>query len=755
MDTIRRYQANWQADKVRDPLSSMDLEILNKISIFSGHTKVFSCVLNYDKNSRIHLSSVDFLSTSSNRMQKYSFEYYKYNLVPKDYMTWEFDYWGYYNGIKCVLPLTDSSLQPNPAYSKCGMLTKLTFPTGGYLCIDYEQNSYCTYVDKNRQLCERLYESQMTGGLRVSRLACYEKEKLVLSKTYKYESNDGLSSGVLHALPILRCKWQAMIFPCNSGNSSLGEVETQRLVSMVPLSNSFGSHIGYSRVKEINADNTYAIKTFNNEAQVFADPFVFSVTGNNVWNPYNTHSERGYLCGKILSETKFDARGTKLAETSYEYTSDDLYNQSHYTLTTNISERKLPSATCHVGTIYKMYYPKISISKQTTKTLMGNAWITDVRTFTYSDREIDYVSSANKTFKSNVRLLEEELTQRGSNKLRNEYKYPYDDIGTNYYLSLQHYFPLTGVKTYYNGQLIKGRKTIFGKSQNHYLPMFDVAFKGSESVVDTIVKYKGYDNAYRLVDAIDEQGVRRMFYWRSHDKLEAIVDNGSDMLSLKKMARNADQMFASHAEVFGSEPVNVTACIYNNRGQIAEIASANRQTTSFRYDDAARLAEVYDGKGQKISQYAYNNVMSDPRTNEIYNDTKDWMRQLELGENYFPVLEDAATNVAKITSLRYMVNRKEVEITYRLPLNSPGASLKLYAEYPEYEGIVIARILPQGGGLHTCKVDVSSIIAEKDPTFDPAPFNVYKTLIVELFQFGVLKDSQKVTADDASLPYVE
>lgn len=764
-EELRPFQANPQANKTLDPLSSMDLQVLDKITISNGRTKVFSCTLNYDKKNRIHLSSIDFLSTSSNKMQTYLFDYFKYDLVPKDYMTRQFDFWGYYNGVDYTSPGSNPPLQANPVFSKYGMLTKLTFPTGGCLSIDYEQNTYSAYVEDKRRFGKCLNSSEITGGLRVSRLACHDKGKLILSKTYKYELSNGLSSGVLHAIPKPTCHWKTEIVPNPNyysaigyyySYSAIGYVTTQRIASLIPLSNSFGSHIGYSQVKEINADNTCTIKNYNDETRVYDDPFVFSVMDTSTWSPYDKYSERGYLYGRLLSETKYSADGTKLAEISYEYTSDALYNQNHYTLATNISRKSFSGgSTCVIGTIYKMYYPKVSLSKQTTKTLMGGDWVTSVRTFTYADRELDFVSSKNKVFKSNVRCLTAEVTKCGGNILRKAYVFPYDDVGTNHKLVSEHYLPVTATRTYYNLRLIKGTKTVYGKSKDHYLPMFDIAFAGSEDAADTIVRYKGYDKYCRLADAIDNNGVRHRFFWDSNDGLEAVVDNGSSQLSVDKSATKASRMFANHAEVFGSDPVNVTTCIYNKRGQIAEIASANGQTTSFKYDDASRLAEVYDNNGRKIQEYTYNHATGAPRSSELYDDTQDLIRRPFGGYVCYPVLEDAETNACKINTLRYWCTRKELEITYTLPLNCSNASLRIYAKYPEYKGMIIGKTLPPGGGVHTCKVDVSAIIDEKTPSSDSGPFQAYKRLVVEIFQSGNMKDSQNVLADNASTPIVE
>ena len=87
--------------------------------------------------------------------QKYSFEYNEKHPLPSIY-SMSRDYWGYYNGIinrsmigtprfeghQIIDYMGESNRFASEEYSKTGILTKITYPTGGYSIYDYELNHF-------------------------------------------------------------------------------------------------------------------------------------------------------------------------------------------------------------------------------------------------------------------------------------------------------------------------------------------------------------------------------------------------------------------------------------------------------------------------------------------------------------------------------------------------------------------------------------------------------------------------------------
>lgn len=108
---------------------------------------VFNTHKSYEN--RLKLTGVDIDD------QKYSFEYDEKHPLPSIY-SMSRDFWGYYNGFvnrsmvgtprfKGTTPIEtmgEANRFASPEYCKTGVLTKITYPTGGYTVFDYELNHF-------------------------------------------------------------------------------------------------------------------------------------------------------------------------------------------------------------------------------------------------------------------------------------------------------------------------------------------------------------------------------------------------------------------------------------------------------------------------------------------------------------------------------------------------------------------------------------------------------------------------------------
>lgn len=159
------------------------------------------------KFARLCLLSIQKLGDATDNASEppYRFSYYtgsvkgsKDDIVP----AWNFlaqDHWGYYNGDKSGLSLTedhdflsDEGMQyfktvlaknhnPKRSYAKNGLLRAITYPTGGTLTYEYSQN------ESTQQLVPANYE-QMAGGVSVSKIILSDGENAAkdITKEYKY-----------------------------------------------------------------------------------------------------------------------------------------------------------------------------------------------------------------------------------------------------------------------------------------------------------------------------------------------------------------------------------------------------------------------------------------------------------------------------------------------------------------------------------------------------------------------------------------
>jgi YD repeat-containing protein len=205
--------------------------------------------------------------------------------------TFSIDHWGYYNGknddgnifdFRDYLEYNVNNLneniinnlrEPDHSCTKRGMLQRITYPTGGYSILEYEPHDYSKYI---RRTIETFYEpaisdndnvKEQTGGLRIKKNTTYSQEHTILStKNYVYETSAGISSGIRLNFPRYGIKY----------NTNYGYVEYYSLYDYFKYN---GTHIEYSKVTEINSDNSkieYNYTNSDSDNDNFIDMIMYS-----------------------------------------------------------------------------------------------------------------------------------------------------------------------------------------------------------------------------------------------------------------------------------------------------------------------------------------------------------------------------------------------------------------------------------------------------------------------------------------------
>ena len=284
---------------------------LNNITVKNNlQDTIKSCTVSYKKsktdniyNSKIKnvVYFLEQLNISGEGV--YDFEYY--DRTTKGFPclgTFSVDHWGYYNGrsddaiMNFLNFLTYDSVytesintilrEPDFNFAKMGMLQKITYPTGGYSILEYESNTYYKYVSREisgmapggvyyaPQLLNCANTNVLTGGMRIKKITNYSHEQTALSgKEYVYEISDGISSGIRLNFPRYGIKYNVQ------------SMHYQGLVQYYSLHDHFGyngTHIEYSKVTEINHDNSkieYNFTSSNNFIDISS-----AVSGNELDN---------------------------------------------------------------------------------------------------------------------------------------------------------------------------------------------------------------------------------------------------------------------------------------------------------------------------------------------------------------------------------------------------------------------------------------------------------------------------------------
>ncbi|MFN8353180.1 MAG: hypothetical protein U0Y10_01935 [Spirosomataceae bacterium] len=184
---------------------------LNSIEVYgynvstNGYSLIKKFVFEYTNGYTLFLRKVRMVDTDNNTVGSYSFEYNPIDLPPRDSRAK--DYWGYFNNQlanSTLLPSQSISLreytnspnmttyqigsssptgqganrQPNEDYMKAKVLTKITYPTGGFTTYDYEAHRY-----------QDAGLSKIAGGLRVKQIVSTDGNGKTITKTLKYGTN--------------------------------------------------------------------------------------------------------------------------------------------------------------------------------------------------------------------------------------------------------------------------------------------------------------------------------------------------------------------------------------------------------------------------------------------------------------------------------------------------------------------------------------------------------------------------------------
>lgn len=603
-------------DSCMEYVSSMNLEKLNSIRIKypqrnneSISDNVYTFV--YDSNNRIHLTQL-LLGNGTGFSNSYEFEYDRFNSLPSDYLTKQFDNWGYYNGINYDSDIEDAVSATSQAgeiyydrtlnneylprvanldFSKRGMLTKIVYPTGGYSLFEYEQNSCHRYMSDNRQSAIELSNNMPIGGLRIKSIANYDNNQLVGKKTYTYTyPSSSISSGELNAIPKTYYRWEDSDYI----------YEMKVVNSMIPLSNAFAPIVGYSYVTETDLDGSstvYSYTNFSSEKDIMYDCSRFG-TGNVT--PFDEFSSRQYMSGKLLSETKFDSNGDSISHNAYTYTSDTAFNDTNYVATTCFNVNNLFT---NVGSRYRIFYYSPSAEKIVSKTKYGNLWVTDEATYNRIDTVLTITNALGHTHSANIYNNISETHKRGNSILQTIYSYPYLDTGVNNLLAQQFCLPITGTKRYLDGNLLDGTKTVFRGSTN-IVPSYDVVHAGNINHCDTVARYITYSPTYRLTEMIDKNNVSHRFYWNNYDQLIGAVTNGGMTVSANM---DIDDIISNNAsQIYGNSPVDAKLYEYDGHGNVSKITSGNKQSNKYLYDEYGRLTDVIDTNDKTVKRYDYN-----------------------------------------------------------------------------------------------------------------------------------------------------
>lgn len=611
--TPYQYVGNDAGNKNDYPLASARLRKLTSIWMSTSPGS-----RNYSfeySSSRPFLTKIKIMDARINYMPaqakvaEYRFKYNHLDSLPTNYLTKAIDHWGYYNGFPYTIPTTTAEKwqfhnqrHPNAGKSLLGMLSEIVYPTGGKSVFVFEPNDFSKYLNASRTTM--IDSVGLSGGVRIKSISEYDDTlgtTLLRSRTFTYQNpSNHTSSGELFAKP--RYYWDN--WTVWVGNASVSK-QFFRSVSILPLSNSFGPHYGYSYVTETEGNKVteYRYTNISDAKDEIYSP-VFSQTTET---PYDEFSERGYKRGKLLSVKIYDSSTLK-KETNYTYRTDSVENR--YVLTANLSfENPAPSGAYghYNGGIFKLFYPKYDVAQESSQ--IYSAYSNPViKTYTYTDNVLP-VMYGNYTHHAEIRCLTNINTRISQPEIDEYFQYPHDFMD-DCSEALASSFLVTPVSSskYVEHDLISRKKTCFGSVNGIIVPFFETEIKPGFAATDTIVRYLGY-NSSGLPTRYQRQGeaVTNLVWDTTGSHILAKIVGDVQPPSPSFNNNTTQQQMIDYFNNFrATTAAHVTSYTYDNNSLITSVTDALGQTSYFYYDLFNRLTDVRDNNGNLLKHYDYN-----------------------------------------------------------------------------------------------------------------------------------------------------
>ncbi|MBA5630382.1 RHS repeat domain-containing protein [Moheibacter lacus] len=376
---------------------------LNQIEVKLNNSTVRKFILRHNNlpyqsgqpSPRMQLTELERANTIAQPTSSY---YFQYNSpLPRDYMTLQTDHWGYYKGSfysvsgfgssPASATAMYNSRMPNGTYSLYGLLNTIIYPTGGKTVIEYEPNTYNSYVSDDRS--SLISESTtLAGGTRVKRLLDYsEGTTLSKEREFIYQKANGTGSGILEYKPVYFWDWT---YPSVT-NGAVARQQKYSTNTILPLSNFFGSHIGYSEVKEIvksNEGNFHTIYKYTSNAESkYRDELGLTNYGASGFSPYSTKNDKSLYRGKLLSTEEYNSSNQPVRKIENTYPALSYLN-SHVARGIDVVPVNCPQGLASgfylKGSAYYLYYLDMAPSTTVVTEYFPNANnIVSTTTFDY------------------------------------------------------------------------------------------------------------------------------------------------------------------------------------------------------------------------------------------------------------------------------------------------------------------------------------------------------------------------------------
>ncbi|MDR0618871.1 MAG: DUF6443 domain-containing protein [Bacteroidales bacterium] len=564
---------------------------------------------NNSDNERLFLDSVTEYNDKS-----YIFSYNQRGELP-EYLENKSDHWGYFNKRIAYYDYHNyyNYREPNATAMKYGILTKITYPTGGYTEFEFEPHDYRkqTSVERWKPL-EILSENKIAGGLRIKRLknSCAESGIADVIKEYYYLQNgvnSVVSSGILGGQ--IRYYFDDYVVSSFHNENVKMKVRVFSSVSVLPsCQNVSGSHIGYTNVVEKNADNSFTQYKFTNFDNGHMDESADTVI-QEAQTPYGTYASKKQERGKLLSVEYYNSNNIKVKSKYFSYERDVVYND--YVRAMEIRMEQPCGTELYVeGSAYRIYTYLLRLKSETETCYdphTNNAMQTQTTDYTYNYkkllRSISRKNSDNRTHKT-------------------EYKYCFDFSGNSTLYRMDYtniLSPLVEQSKYIDGSFVQSERIEYDFNSNGVCVPKKVFTKKGNNSEELRLSFSNYDK-YGNSRYVIKNGVENSVYlWGNKGRnVVAEIRNATyEQVKTKTGGENildriADDIVLSRSDLTLLDNLRVklpNAQIITNNYKLDAGLSSQKDprgiATFYDYDAHQRLSAIKDNDNSKINTFSY------------------------------------------------------------------------------------------------------------------------------------------------------
>ena len=507
------------------------------------------------------------------------------------------------------------------------MLSKIIYPTGGYTTFVYEPHTYKDIVSRDRtnvalpSLKVGTKEVE-AGGLRIKKITNYASVTDSISKTYRYQTSEGVCSGNLLVQPYYYFHLEEY------------ERWTDKLLRNIhywlPNSTSVGAeqpHVEYESVAEIYDDGSYTVYDFANYHDT---PDQFGGNPDILLNP-DVYVSPNTWANNFLTQPDYEPpfRGTLLA-TSY-YNSDNKLQKKvtfSYDRSKNrkfVESVKYAASYFYVQRSYLETYPLVRV---TTTDYMPNfgTVMTREESYTYNDlgqtvctRKQESDGSESRTYVTYVSDLNaaEKTALPGQSAVYDAMQ-AYNILNKPIYVKVSKTISL-GDRPGATGEQLVGAEKFEYTAANGMMLLKSQAKAKIASMIGmsqpltyfNLATYDKYDSKGRLLQMTDRSGLQTCYVW-GYEGLYPIAEVvGTDYSAIQEITNRVEPLStnftsAQEASLRQLDGVFVTTFVYDPYVGVTKVTDPSGRQKSFSYDSYGRLSGEFKDGGARVRRYSYS-----------------------------------------------------------------------------------------------------------------------------------------------------